>query len=391
VQKSNRSMMKIDDALNVADVRRLTRCRLPKVIFETIESGVEDEIAVARNASAYQGKLFSPRYLVDVSSIDVRSGVFGKSYSAPFGLAPTGFAGVFRKNGDTMMAEAAAGADLPMILSGASIERLEDVSIAAPAHLWSHLYPAKTKSVTDDLIRRAEACGRDVLVLTVDNPVYPNRERDTRNRFGKPIASQKISTLLEAMLHPFWCAEFLMRGGFPIMRNWEDYAGENASGPEVAAYFRSQSPSILTWRDLQDIRARWSGKLVLKGIQHPEDATICKESGVDGVILSNHGGKAHDRLPAPIDTLVDVKHAVGPNYTVMIDGGIRRGADIVVAGCLGASFTFIGRPALYGVAAAGRQGVQKVIGILIREIELTMALIGCPSFAELGPQFLLQS
>jgi L-lactate dehydrogenase (cytochrome)/(S)-mandelate dehydrogenase len=230
-----------------------------------------------------------------------------------------------------------------------------------------------------------------VVVLTVDNPVYPNRERDTRNRFGRPITSQKISTLLESLLHPFWCAEFLMRGGFPIMRNWEDYADKNARGPEVSAYFRSQSPSIMTWKDLENIRARWSGKLVVKGIQHPEDAIICKESGVDGVILSNHGGKAHDRLPAPIDSLAGVRQAVGSNYAVMIDSGIRRGADVVAAGCLGASFAFIGRSALYGVAAAGRKGVQKIISILTREIELTLALIGCRSFAELGPQFLFRS
>ncbi|MGH7005832.1 MAG: alpha-hydroxy acid oxidase, partial [Alphaproteobacteria bacterium] len=281
----------------------MARRRLPRVIFETIESGVEDERGIARNISAYEEKLLFPRYLVDVGRVDLTAGLLGCDYSAPFGLAPTGFAGVFRKGADSMMASAARAANIPMILSGASIERLEDVSKVAPEHLWSHIYTAKDPSVTNDLISRAQDAGRTILVLTVDNPVYPNRERDTRNRFGKPLHAQKLSTILESMFHPAWCLEFLLRGGFPVMRNWEDYVQPTATGPEVAAYFRSQSPNIVTWSDLEKIRTRWPGKLVVKGLQHPDDADICKKSGVDAIIVSNHGGKAHDLLPAPIDSL----------------------------------------------------------------------------------------
>jgi isopentenyl diphosphate isomerase/L-lactate dehydrogenase-like FMN-dependent dehydrogenase len=380
--------MKAADALNIGDLRTMAKHHLPRVIFETIESGVEDERGVDRNEAAFRDRLLMPRYLVDVGAIDMSTELFGRRYGAPFGIAPTGFAGVFREGADTMTATAAAAADIPMVLSGASIETLEDVSKAAPDSVWSHIYTAKDPKVTDDLIGRAADCGREVLVLTVDNPVYPNRERDTRNRFGKPILSQAPATILESAMHPAWCLGFLRRGGFPVMQNWARYAATGASGPEVAAYFRSQSPNIVTWKDLEKIRSRWQGKLVVKGLQHPGDALICKESGVDGIVVSNHGAKAHDPLPAPLHSLPAVRKAVGCLYPVMIDGGIRRGSDIVVAACLGASFSFIGRPALYGVAAAGQEGVARAIDILKREIGLSLALIGCPSFSDLGPEFL---
>jgi isopentenyl diphosphate isomerase/L-lactate dehydrogenase-like FMN-dependent dehydrogenase len=383
--------MNVAQALNIGDLRRMARRHLPKVIFETIESGVEDERGVDRNQAAFEEQLLYPRYLIDVSAVDTSTTLFGRRHSVPFGLAPTGFAGVFREGADTMMACAATAADIPMILSGASIETLEDVSRAAPETVWSHIYTAKDGAVTEDLIDRAADCGREVLVLTVDNPVYPNRERDTRNRFGKPIAQQSITTILESALHPAWCLAFLRRGGFPVMENWARYAVPGATGPQVAAYFRSQSPNIVTWKDLERVRSRWKGRLVIKGLQHSEDARICRESGVDGVIVSNHGAKAHDPLPAPLHALPAVRNAVGVDYPVMIDSGIRRGSDIVVAGCLGASFAFIGRPALYGVAAGGEAGVARAIAILQREINLSLALIGCPSFTELGPQFLFRS
>ena len=380
--------MNLLEAQNISDLREMTRRRLPRVVFETIESGVEDERGVVRNEQAFDKHCLLPRYLVDVEKIDLTTTLFGRNYAAPFGFSPTGFAGVFRRGADTMMAKTACAANVPMIISGSSIETLEDVNAVAPKHVWSHVYTAKDPDVTEDLLARAEHCGIDVLVITVDNPVYPNRERDARNRFGKSIASQKLSTILDAMSHPAWCIEFLAGGGFPKIGNWARYAGPNASGPDVAAYYRSQSPVIVTWKDLEKIRSRWPGRLIVKGVQHPEDALLCLSCGVDGIVVSNHGGKAHDRLPASLDALPFVRRAVGDAFPVMIDGGIRRGADIVIAACLGASFAFIGRPALYGVVAGGECGVAKAVSILKREIDLTLALIGCPSFAELNQDFL---
>jgi isopentenyl diphosphate isomerase/L-lactate dehydrogenase-like FMN-dependent dehydrogenase len=375
--------MRFRDALSIADLRRLAKRRLPRTIFEVIESGTEDEYALERNEAAFRDYRLWPRYLIDVGATDQSMTLFGTRYASPFGMAPTGFAGVLRQGADTMMARGAKAANIPFVLSGASIETLEAVSKLAPQHVWTHLYPAKDGAVTSDLMQRAIDAGRQVLVLTVDNPVYPNRERDTRNRFGRPIREQRFSTILNTALHLSWTIEFLRRGGFPRMESWARYAGRAASGPEIAAYFRSQSPSIVTWRDLETIRARWPGKLVLKGIQHPDDARRAVAAGVDGVIVSNHGGKAHDPLAVPLHTLRFVREAVGDRIPVMIDGGVRRGSDIVIAACLGASFVFVGRATLYGVAAAGFDGVCKAIDILRREIAISLALIGCPAFSDL--------
>jgi L-lactate dehydrogenase (cytochrome)/(S)-mandelate dehydrogenase len=382
--------MRFTEALSIADLRMLAKRRLPRVVFEVIESGTEDEFALTRNEAAFRDYQLWPRYLVDVSRIERGKSLFGRRYSAPFGMAPTGFAGLFRKEADSMMACAAVAADVPLILSGASIEPLERVAAAAPDHVWCHLYPARDRAITADLIKRAADCGREVLVLTVDNPVYPNRERDTRNRFGKPVWQQTWSTLFEAATHIGWVLEYLGRGGFPRMENWSRYAAPGASGPEVAAFFRSQSPSIVTWQDLETFRRLWPGKLVLKGLQHPDDARRAVEAGVDGIIVSNHGGKAHDPLPAPLHSLPGIRAAVGEHVPVMIDSGIRRGSDIVFAACLGADFAFVGRPTLYGVAAGGTDGTLKAIDILKREIDLSLALIGCPVFDDLHAGFLFK-
>jgi L-lactate dehydrogenase (cytochrome)/(S)-mandelate dehydrogenase len=380
--------MKFTEALSIADLRTLAKRRLPRVVFDVIESGTEDEFALTRNEAAFRDYQLWPRYLVDVSRIQRGKVLFGRRYAAPFGMGPTGFAGLFRKEADSMMACAAVDADIPFILSGASIELLERVAAAAPDHVWCHLYPARDRAITSDLVKRAADCGREVLVLTVDNPVYPNRERDTRNRFGKPVWQQKWSTLIEAATHIGWVMDYLRRGGFPRMENWARYAPPGASGPAVAAFFRSQSPSIVTWQDLDHFRALWPGKLVLKGLQHPEDARRAVEAGVDGIIVSNHGGKAHDPLPAPLHSLPGIRAAVGPEMPVMIDSGIRRGSDIVIAACLGADFAFVGRPTLYGVTAGGTEGTLKAIDILKREIDISLALIGCPAFDDLNSGFL---
>jgi isopentenyl diphosphate isomerase/L-lactate dehydrogenase-like FMN-dependent dehydrogenase/uncharacterized protein GlcG (DUF336 family) len=383
--------MKLSEALSIEDLRLLARRRLPRTLFETIESGVEDEYGLSRNEEAFRSHTLYPRYLVDVAKIDQQVELLGRRYSSPFGMSPTGFAGVFRRGADSMMARAAMAANIPFVLSGAGIETLEDVSLAAPAHVWCHLYPAKDPGITRDLVKRAVDAGREVLVVTVDNPVYPNRERDTRNKFGKTIGQQKWATILEAAMHLSWTIEFLRRGGFPRMENWSRYARPGASGAEIAAFFRSQSPSIVSWQDLDSLRAMWPGKLILKGLQHPGDARRAVQAGVDGIVVSNHGGKAHDPLPAPLHTLPGICQAVGGLVPVMIDSGIRRGSDIVVAACLGADFAFVGRATLYGVAAGGQQGVATAIAILRREIDISLALIGCPSFADLGPRFLFDA
>ena len=384
-----RPLSELAKALSVSDLRRLAKRRLPRFLFELIESGVEDERGVAHNRAAFQQHRFLPRYLVDVSERRLSLPLLERRYAGPFGIAPTGFAGLLRRDSELDMARAAAVSDIPFILSGASIAALEAVASIAPRHAWYHLYPARDGAVTQELLRRAEAAGFETLVLTVDNPVYPKRERDTRNGFKHPM-TLSLRMVSDALAHPAWLLEYLRHGGMPRLENWARFLPDGASGDEVAAFFRSQSPSVQTWRDLDKLRALWPGKLLLKGIQHPADAVCGEQAGVDGIIVSNHGGKSFDPLPSPLETLPMVVKAVGGRIPIMLDSGVRRGSDIVIALCLGASFVFVGRAALYGVVAGGQAGIQRTIDILRQEVDLSLALIGCPDVVELGPHFLLQ-
>ncbi|WP_291295386.1 alpha-hydroxy acid oxidase [Elioraea sp.] len=380
--------MRAADAINIADLKALARRRLPRILFDVIESGVEDERGLARNEAAFRDFRILPRYLVDVRTRDPRVTLFGRRYAQPFGIAPTGFAGLFRRGADAMLARAAAAAGVPFILSGACVAKLEDVAAAAPGTIWYHLYAAKDPRISEDLIRRAAASGIEHLVLTVDNPVYPKRERDMRNGFSQPL-KLRPSVLAEALLHPGWIIEYLRGGGLPSMETWAHYAPQGATPGEVGAFFRTQSPSVQTWHDLDWLRSLWAGRLIIKGIQHPDDARQAVAAGVDGIIVSNHGGKAFDPLPSPIETLPAVRAAVPPSTPVMLDSGVTRGTDIVIAHCLGADFVFTGRAPLYGVIADGEAGAARAIAILADEIDRALALMGCPEAAELSRAFLL--
>jgi len=381
-------MSSLEEALSIEDLRSLARRRLPKLMFELIESGVEAERSLQRNREAFERLTLLPRYLVDVSRPDLRTELFGRPYALPFGIGPTGFAGVLRRGAERMIGEAAAERDIPFILSGASVAAPEEIGRIGSGHAWFHLYPAKDETITADQLRRAAASGFSTLVLTVDNPVYPKRERDTRNGFGRPMHKLPLPIMLEALLHPAWLLEFWRGGGMPVMRSWSPYLPAGAGGLEVATFFRSQSPSVQTWRSLELLRKTWQGRLVLKGIQHPDDARTAVEAGVDGLIISNHGGKSFDALPSPVTTLPAVKQAVAGRVPVMLDSGIRRGSDIVIAKCLGADFAFVGRATLYGVVAGGAAGVRKALDILQTEVALSLALIGCPNFQALNAEFL---
>jgi L-lactate dehydrogenase (cytochrome)/(S)-mandelate dehydrogenase len=382
--------MRSTDAINIDDLRRLARRRLPKILFDLIESGVGDERGLSRNHEAFNGIRLMPRYLVDVSKRDPSAVVFGRRYALPFGIAPTGFAGLLRPDAELMLAEAAVAADIPLILSGASVASVEAVSKVAPRHTWFHLYAARDPAISASQIRRALAAGIETLVLTVDNPVYPKRERELRNGFRLPLRL-KPGILLEALLHPSWIAEYLRSGGMPTMATWAPYAPPGAGPGEIAAFFRSQSPSVQTWRELEGFRRLWPGNLVLKGIQHPDDAARADSVGVDGLIVSNHGGKSFDPLPSPLETLPAIRAKVSPRVSVMLDSGIRRGTDVLSAGCLGASFTFVGRATLYGVVAGGRPGADRAIAILAEEVDIGLAMLGCPRFADLGKEYVLST
>ncbi|TQI65359.1 L-lactate dehydrogenase (cytochrome)/(S)-mandelate dehydrogenase [Bosea sp. AK1] len=376
-----------DAILSIADLERLARRRLPRLLFDVIESGVEDEIGLKTNAEAFQRQRFLPRVCAEVSRRSQRSTLMGKTFAGPFGVAPTGIAGVFRRGAETMLATAAKEAGLPLILSGASMVSLERIAAISPETTWFQLYPARDPAITRDLLRRAEAAGMAGLVLTLDNPVSPKRERDARNGFRLPMRLRP-GLVLDAVLHPAWLLRYFMQGGLPVMENWAPYAPAGASAGDVAQFFRSQSPIVQTWDDIEAFRQIWPRKLIVKGIMHPDDAVRAASLGIDGIIVSNHGGKALDRVPSALDLLPAVRQAVPKGFPVMIDGSIRRGADVVAALCLGASFVFTGRATLYAVAAAGYDGVRRAMQILQEEIDTTLALIGCSDVADLGPQYL---
>jgi (S)-mandelate dehydrogenase len=388
--------MRLSEAINIEDLHRLAKRRLPQIAFDFIEGGLEDERGLERNTAAFHKHLLLPRYLVDVSQRDQTASLFGRKFASPFGIAPTGGAGLFRRGADLMLAGAAAEANIPYIMSGASNDAIEAAARVAPKNTWYQLYAASDARVREDMIRRTADAGLDALVLTVDVPVGSKRERNIRNGFANvrggllQAFSLKPSILLEALTHPGWIVEYLKHGGgTPMLQNWQPYAPSGADAEDVYNFSRSLMPySAQTWRDLETYRRLFPRNLVVKGIMHPGDAIRAAEIGVDGVIVSNHGGRQLDQAPASLDVLPAIKAAAGDRLTVMLDSGVRRGADIVIALCLGARFVFMGRPTLYGAAAGGIPGVEKAIDIFRNEIDLVMAQIGCPSLDQLGPDFL---
>ncbi len=388
--------MKLDQAINIEDLHRMAKRKLPKIIFDFIEGGLEDERGLERNRAAFHRHRLLPRYLVDVSERDQSATIFGHTYASPFGISPTGGAGLYARNGDLMLAEAAAEANIPYIMSGGSNASMEEAVRIAPNNTWYQLYAAKDGNLTDALIGRARDSGVGALVLTVDVPVHPKRERNWRNGFatvrnGGVIEALKLkpSILLEAMTHPAWVIDYVRHGGAPTLGNWAPHAGNGASKADAIRLGRSQTPAAAqTWRDLERYRRLFPRPLVVKGILHPADAIRAAEIGVDGIIVSNHGGRQLDQAPASLDALPAIKAAVGDKLTVMLDSGVRRGADVLIARCLGAQFVFFGRPTLYGAVAGGISGVKKAVDIFRTEIDLVMAQIGCPSLNELGPDFL---
>ncbi|MFY9694272.1 MAG: alpha-hydroxy acid oxidase [Xanthobacteraceae bacterium] len=382
--------MKIGDALSIGDIERLAKRRLPRAVYEGIASGVEDERGLVRNEEEFRRYRLLPRHLVDVSRRDQSTSLFGRIYSSPFGISPTGVAGIFRRDAELMLAQAASDANVPFVMSGASMVSIERVARINPANTWFQLYAARDSKISDDFLRRARDAGFGTLMLTVDNPVLPKRERDMRNGFRLPPKLAPLDLLEAALLHLPWVIDYLSKGGMPVMETWAPYAAPGADAAEVARFFRTQSPSVQTWRDLDGFRRAWPGKLVVKGIMRPSDAVRCAEQGVDGIVISNHGGKAFDRAPASIEVLPAIKAAVGDRLTVMLDSGIRRGSDIIVARCLGADFVFVGRATLYGVAAAGLAGATRALDILRDEIDINLGLVGCPRFADLGADFLMR-
>lgn len=376
--------MKLEAAMNAEDMRTLARSALPRIAFDFIDGGVNDEEGLAENRAAFRRHKLLPRYLVDVSSRDQTVEIFGHRYASPIGISPMGIAGFFRHGADLMLAQAAAEANVPYIMSSASCDSIESAMAAAPDTTWFQIYGTRDTSIVEDLVRRATALKVRVLALTVDTPIIAGRERNMRNGFTRPMKLTP-AIILQGLMRPRWTLDFLRSGGVPMMENWKPYSPAKDANA-VADLYGSQTPApAQTWDVLHLVRRLWKGPLLVKGVLHPDDAAICAKAGADGIIVSNHGGRQLDKAPSPLDMLGDIRAGVGNDLELIVDGGVRRGSDVVVAMSLGARMCTFGRPAMFSVAGAGQAGAAKLLRLMRGEIDATLAQIGCTSLAELGP------
>ncbi|HEX7007707.1 MAG TPA: alpha-hydroxy acid oxidase [Alphaproteobacteria bacterium] len=375
-------MSAIHRAASIEDLRRLARRRVPRVAFDYMDGGAGSENGLTRNRAAFDRLRLVPRYLVDVTVRDLTTKLFGRRWSMPLGIAPTGLAGLIWPGADLILARAAVAADVPFILSTAATESLEEVAKVAPDHGWFQLYAGRDQDIVDDLVRRAHAAGYPVLVVTVDIPVPGKRDRDIRNGLTLPLRP-RAATIVDVLSRPRWLLASA-RAGSPRFRNIEPYV-KTARAISLAEAMAVQTAGNFDWGRLARVRDAWPGKLVVKGLMAPEDVARAAEEGADGVILSNHGGRQLDAGVAPIEILPRALEAAAGRIPVMLDSGIRQGGDVVRALALGAAFCFVARATLYGVAAGGAAGAAKALAILRDETDRTLGQLGCRSLGELGP------
>lgn len=380
--------MNVRQAINIDDLKLMARGRMPKITFDFVEGGVEDEDCLERNAAALRSIRLVPRYLTDISQRDQSVTLFGRTYSSPFGIAPTGLSGLFRRGADLMLATAAAEANIPYIMSSVANASLEQAAEIAREVMWFQLYCTNSRDVLENLVGRARDAGIGVMVVTVDVPMGQKRERNLRNGFTHPLRMTP-ATIIEALGHPGWVFDYYRNGGMPMMENWRNYSPPGAKAAEVAMVYARENPCpTQTWPQFEEIRRLWPGKLVIKGVLHPDDAVRAVEAGADAIYVSNHGGRQFDRAPSPVEVLPAIKAAVGGRATLLMDSGVRRGLDVVAARCLGAEAAFVGRATMYGASAGGLAGVRRAIAILKEEVDMALGGIGCPRAADLGPEYL---
>lgn len=374
--------------VNIEDLRRAAKRRLPRVVFDYIDGGAEDEWTLRANCRAFETVTFRPRCAVAVPSCDLRTVVLGTPLPMPLILAPVGSSRLIHPRGEEAAARAASAAGIPYVLSTFSGCRLEDVAGASRAPRWYQLYLAGGRDCALPAIERAQAAGFSALVVTIDTAVAGMRERDFRNGV-KELLSGKIRLMLpfvsQLLLKPRWLAGFFVDGGLMKFPNIVIPGKGPMLYADVTAVLEQ---SVVSWDDLKWIRQAWSGPIVIKGIHTGDDARRAVNEGADALVVSNHGGRQLDGVAPSLRVLPEVVAAVGDRIEVLFDGGIRRGSDIVKALCLGARAVMIGRAYAYGLGAAGGAGVERAIDILRADMIRTLKLLGCPSIAALDQSFI---
>jgi (S)-mandelate dehydrogenase len=366
--------------LNPHDWRAAARRRLPRFVFDYVDGAADDGLCLKRNRADLDACTLQPRVLRDTSGLDTGVQLFGRRWTMPVGIAPTGLNGLIRPDGDRAIARAAAAAGIGFALSTASNTRLEDVRAAAPdSAQWMQLY-VMHRAMAEHVVRRAQTAGYEALVLTVDVPVSGNRELDLRNGFRLPF-KPTARLALDVARHPGWALR-MARHGAPEFANLKPADGEAASPALQAALLARAMDRTLAWEQLAWLRALWKGPLLLKGILHADDARKALDHGVDGLIVSNHGGRQLDASPSAIAALPAVVAAVGERIPVLMDSGIRRGVDVAKALALGATAVLVGRPVLYALATSGQPGVEAWLSTLREDLVRTMVLLGLRSVDE---------
>lgn len=375
--------------LSLDDFEDAARRHLPRPLFGYISGAAEDNRSLDDNRAAYDDYRFLTRVLVDVSRRSQSVTLFGKTYASPFGIAPVGISALSAYRGDIVLAEAGQQANIPAIMSGTSLIPMEEVAARAPG-TWFQAYLPADASRIDGLIDRIRGAGFETLVLTVDIPVWANRENNIRAGFSTPLRPS-LRLAWDGLVRPRWLvgtlARTLLAAGMPHFEN--SFATRGAPILSRTAIRDTTGREHLNWTHIAHIRKNWKGPMILKGILHPDDARKARELGADGIIVSNHGGRQLDGAVSALRVLPRVLESVG-DYPVMLDGGIRRGSDVLKALALGARAVFLGRPFMYAAAAAGPQGVQRAIQLLRDEVDRNMAMLGVNRLEELDSGFLIR-
>ncbi|WP_299455277.1 alpha-hydroxy acid oxidase [uncultured Pigmentiphaga sp.] len=370
-------------AISIAEVQALAKKRLPKVIYDYLVGGAEDEETLNRNTEIFSHYGLRPRLLQGNFPADTSIEVFGQRLAVPYIVAPTGLNGIFYHDGDLALAEACADANTIFSVSTAANHTLERIATCTPGTKWFQLYPWGDAKLVSRLVERAEIAGYKALIITVDSLVPGKRERDLRNQFAHQVKlTPRI--ILDGLLHPHWLASVWLRGGMPRVENLSEFLGPTATAKQLADFTRAQRNPNFSWKEVRSIRQRWKGPMLIKGVLTPEDAKQALEEGIEGIVVSNHGGRQLDGTYSTIEALQDIRASLGASPTVIVDGGFRRGSHILKALALGATAVMLGRAPLFGLAAAGKIGAARVFEILNDEISRTMNLMGVRSIRDVG-------
>ncbi|MDB5447824.1 MAG: lctD [Phenylobacterium sp.] len=375
-------------AASVADFRALARRRLPHIFFEYIDGGAYAEVTLKRNFADFEAITLRQRVMRDMTEIDLSTEVLGQALAMPVGLAPVGMAGMYHRRGEVQAARAAAAAGVPFCLSTVGVCSLEEVAAAGPAP-WCQLYMLKDRGYVRELIARAKAAGSPVLVFTVDLPITGARYRDVRSGFtGASGIGAALRQALDGLGHPGWMWDVWARGRPHTLGSVEGALASGAKVGDFLAWINANFDRSVTWRDIDWVREQWDRPIVLKGVLDPHDARDAQRAGVQGLVVSNHGGRQLDGVRSSISALPRIAEAVGGDLELFVDGGVRSGLDVLKSLALGAKACFVGRPWAYALAAGGEAGVARLLEILRAELTVAMVLTGCRSVREAAREIL---